>query len=48
MGSIPARGARLCGCVAEWLGYGLQVRVMQVRSLSPTPDNGCLAIVVDV
>ena len=31
------RGTKLCGCEAEWLGYGLQIRFMQVRSLSPTP-----------
>jgi hypothetical protein len=28
----------LCGCAAEWLGDGLQIRIMQVRSLSPTPE----------
>jgi hypothetical protein len=48
VGSIPARGARLCGCAAEWLGDGLQIRTMQVRSLSPTPDSSCLAKLVDV
>ena len=26
-----------CGCAAEWLGPGLQIRSMQVRVLSPTP-----------
>ena len=25
------------GCAAEWLGPGLQIRIMQVRVLSPTP-----------
>jgi hypothetical protein len=48
VGSIPACRARLCGCATEWLGDGLQIRIMQVRSLSPTPDNGCLAKLVDV
>jgi hypothetical protein len=31
------QGTRLCGCAAEWLGDGLQIRFMQVRVLSPTP-----------
>ena len=28
-----------CGCAAERLGSGLQIRFMQVRFLSPTPIN---------
>jgi hypothetical protein len=31
-------GAPICTCVAEWLGHGLQIRIMQVRSLSRTPQ----------
>ncbi len=36
---ITAGGRRaICGYVAEWLGLGLQIRLMQVRSLLPTPE----------
>ncbi len=36
-GSNPSRPTIICGCAAEWLGPGLQIRSMQVRVLSPTP-----------
>ena len=35
---IRPRVPELCACVAEWLGNGLQIRIMQVRSLSRTPS----------
>ena len=36
-GSIPVFPTKQCGCVAERLGAGLQILIMQVRFLSPTP-----------
>ena len=29
---------RICACVAEWLGNGLQIRLMLVRIQSCTPS----------
>lgn len=31
---------QICACVAEWLGFGLQIRFMLVRVQSRTPNNG--------
>ena len=37
----------LCGCAAEWLGDGLQIRFMQVQVLSPTPSCKILVVLQD-
>jgi len=34
----------LYGCVAERLGNGLQIRIMQVRILSPIPCSARLSV----
>ena len=36
----------LCGCAAERLGDGLQIRTMQVRSLSRTPETSTIRLTV--
>ena len=35
---VPGGTPDVCRCVAEWLGRGLQIRIMQVQVLSPTPN----------
>ena len=45
-GSIPVFGTKQCTCVAEWLGHGLQIRIMQVRPLSRTPKQLGVSVAV--
>lgn len=45
-GSIPVFGTKQCTCVAEWLGHGLQIRLMQVRPLSRTPKQLGVSLMV--